>query len=58
MYAASALHCLPMEARQCLWGLSRFAQASETDFDRWGYSNFTDARSEVYTMLDSYLQKK
>ena len=51
LYAASALHCLPMEARQCLWSLSRFAQASETDFDRWGSSNFTDAQSAVYTLL-------
>ena len=48
LYAASALHCLPMEARQCLWSLSRFAQASETDFDRWGITNFTGAQSELY----------
>lgn len=58
LYAASALHCLPMEARQCLWSLSRFAQASETNFDRWGTSNFTGAQSEVYTMLDGSLQKR
>jgi hypothetical protein len=58
LYAASALHCLPMEARQCLWSLPRFAQASETDFDRWGSSNFTDAQSEVCTMLDGSLRNK
>ena len=51
LYAASALHCLPMEARRCLWSLSRFAQASKIDFDRWGSSNFTDAQSAVYTLL-------